>query len=1192
MRLREVFRYEFAYRVRSASTWIYAGLLFLMAIWIFLGTADGADSTLVNAPERLAEVSLIVGMFGMLVSAAIFGEAAVRDVQVGMDPLLFTTPLRKAEYLGGRFFAALAVNSIIITAIPLGMLAATKLGESLDTVGPFRLVAWLQPFVLFSLPNLVIVGAILFTIGMLARQVVPVYLVAIGILIGSVVGLNYPGAIESPLLAPLADPSGLGALQQLTRYWPPAERNARLVGFAAPLLWNRAVWLAVAVAVLGLLARAYRFAHADGEGRRRRRGMAAAVASDRAGPLAVPRVAGSFGFGTAARQTVAVARNCLGEVMASRWFVVVVLACTGLTWLWGHNVSDTIFDTNTWPVTFLIAETALSIRVAPLFYLLITLYAGELVWKEREAGMAEIMDASPVTEGALLVGRFFALVALLVMFLAASMAGGVLIQVLQGYYEFEPALYVRVVFGLNLARYVLIAALAMVVHVIVNHKYLGHMLAVIAILFPMAAPAIGIRHNLLRYGMDPGWTYSDMNGFGPFIGPVVWFKLYWAAWALLLMVIAAALWVRGREPGIGRRLRMARARFSGGSALRRAAGTAIALILLLGGFIFYNTNVLNTYRSPDEAGLPQAEYEKRYRRFEGAPQPVIASAELQIEIYPEHPAVDLRGTFHLVNRSAVAIDSVHVFLDPDLAACSFSFDRAATPTLTDPAVGYRIWALERELEPGGSLALSFDVSWRRRGFTNGRLPTNIVGNGAWFNRRWLPFIGYQPAFELSDDEARERFGLAPLPSALRPGDAGAKQHRSTVTDPDFVHVSAVLGTSGEQIAVTPGVLRRSWTENGRRYCHYETEKPEPFGVMVVSGRYALREDRWRDIPLRIFHHPSHTFNLDRMTRSMKASLEYYTVEFSPYPDTHLRIVEIPRYDRGGSAHPNTIVFAEDNFLTRVDGDAFDMAFFGTAHEVAHTWWGGQVTGAPGVPGAGLSESLANYSAMMVTETNYGLEAARRVYDFQMDRYLSRRAEMGRDVPLLEVADQPWIAYGKGAVALYLLRDTIGKDAVNTALRRYLEKYRGRRQPYPTALDLYAELRAVTPDAHQALLADLFETVTLWDVRTDSARVEPAGDGMYRVTLVIVAKKVRADSSGNETEVPMDDLVEIGVFAPAGDPLYLERQRIRSGEQTITITVPREPSRAGVDPFHKLIDGQREDNMTDTRSSAPARPEGG
>jgi hypothetical protein len=185
-------------------------------------------------------------------------------------------------------------------------------------------------------------------------------------------------------------------------------------------------------------------------------------------------------------------------------------------------------------------------------------------------------------------------------------------------------------------------------------------------------------------------------------------------------------------------------------------------------------------------------------------------------------------------------------------------------------------------------------------------------------------------------------------------------------------------------------------------------------------------------------------------------------------------------------------------------------------------------------------------------------------------------------------------YRKGAIALLTLRDFLGEEAVNAALRRYLEKYRNAGPPFPTALDQYAELRAATPDSLQYLLKDLFETITMWDVKTERASAKPTGAGAYQVTLDVVAKKTRADSVGTAAEVPMNDLVEIGIFAPDGKkgigaPLYLQRHRIHSGKQTITITVPREPVRAGIDPYNKLIDRERGDNLADVASGVTAAP---
>ena len=217
---------------------------------------------------------------------------------------------------------------------------------------------------------------------------------------------------------------------------------------------------------------------------------------------------------------------------------------------------------------------------------------------------------------------------------------------------------------------------------------------------------------------------------------------------------------------------------------------------------------------------------------------------------------------------------------------------------------------------------------------------------------------------------------------------------------------------------------------------------------------------------------------------------------------------------------------------------------------------------------------------MAMEKALGRKQVRRFYDYEMDHYLKGRGVFSnREAPLLDVEDQSYVYYHKGAVAMYTLREHLGEARVNAALRRFLERYRDAGPPYPTSRDLYAELRAATPDSLRPLLRDLFEEITLWDVRAEAVRVEPAGAGEYRVTLEVVAKKVRADSIGVETEIPMDDRVEIGVFGAApGDPLYLRRHRIRSGRQSITVAVPQAPDRAGIDPFGKLIQRKRDDNV--------------
>jgi hypothetical protein len=181
--------------------------------------------------------------------------------------------------------------------------------------------------------------------------------------------------------------------------------------------------------------------------------------------------------------------------------------------------------------------------------------------------------------------------------------------------------------------------------------------------------------------------------------------------------------------------------------------------------------------------------------------------------------------------------------------------------------------------------------------------------------------------------------------------------------------------------------------------------------------------------------------------------------------------------------------------------------------------------------------------------------------------------------------------------MYALREYVGEARVTTALQRMMERYGAGVPPLPTSLDLYRELQAVTPEQHRGLLHDLFEANTFWELETRRATAEPAEGGEWRVTLEVLARKVVVDEEGVVTEVPMDDLVEVGVFAPAreeglGEPLHLRMHRVRSGPQRITVTVRGEPGRAGIDPRSLLIDVKPHDNVEAVKRAGELAPSAG
>ncbi|MDB4915087.1 MAG: Peptidase rane alanine aminopeptidase [Gemmatimonadetes bacterium] len=1196
MTLSEVFRFEVGYRLRQPSTWIYAAVLF--GVPFLMMHAINGSRQYMNAPLMVMNVSGVLGGIGMLVSAGLFGDAAARDVQSRMYALFYTSPVRESDYIVGRFLGAAAVNAVLLLGVPLGLLLASVMPYmEQGKFGPVQIAAYVQAYALMLLPNLVLIGVCMFTAAALARRALATYVGGIVLYVLATLAKDLTDGFSNRTLAALADPFGGATIAELTRFWTPVERNELLIGWPALMLWNRALWLAVACGVLAVLVARFRFVQPTVARRKWWRRAVVDTAPARIEPI-ITSHAGvaerSFSLAARARQTLAVAARAWREIAATRAFLVILAGALIFVFAFGWDVGAQVFGTSAWPVTHLIAGTVLSTALAPVMAVLIAIFAGELVWREREVGMGDIADVAPVPNSVALLGRFLALVAMLVVLQLVLMGAGILLQTLRGYYRYEPLVYLELLFGVKLVDYVLLAALAMAVHVIVNNKYVGHLVVVLYFASTMVSGLIGLQDRMLIYGSDPGWVWSDLTGLAPFLAGIVWFKLYWAAWAFLLAVLASLFWVRGRERGASRRLALARQRLRGPAL--RAAALAVTLVVSLGGFVFYNTHVLNAYDSPGEDAGRRAEYERRYKRYENAPQPSLAGARLHVELHPQESAAEIRGAFVLVNRTVHQIRSLHVLLNPEVETRTVGFDRAARVVVDDSVRRYRVYALERALAPGDSLAMNFEVAFRPRGFRNDDAPTAVTSNGTYFEGTWLPTIGYKAGREIVDTKIRLKHGLAPRVQRPSAGDVETREAGGRTVE--LVDVETVIATDPEEIAVTPGSLVREWRENGRRYFHYRTDVPIRFSGTILSAKYAVKEDTWNGVPVRLFHHPAHDINAGRMLRSMKASLGYYSEQFGPYQFRDLRVVEFPRFHSvNARAHPGTIIFSEGGaFLTRVDSGEVDRPFFVIAHEIAHQWWGGQVIPAA-VAGAGMvSETLAQYSAMMVLEKEYGVNMAREFYDYNMNMYLTGRTVFtNREAPLLDVTGQAYVHYNKGAVAMYTLRERLGAAAVNGALRRFREKYAGPDAPPATSRALYTELQSITPDSLRPLLSDLFEHITLWNVRTDSVRAEPDGAGAWRVTMHVDAWKARADSIGRQTLIPMDDLVEVGVFANRagnagglGETLYLKQHRIRSGKQTIAVVVPRRPTQAGVDPYRKFIERERGDNIAAVGSDTTRR----
>jgi aminopeptidase N len=823
-------------------------------------------------------------------------------------------------------------------------------------------------------------------------------------------------------------------------------------------------------------------------------------------------------------------------------------------------------------------------------------YSGELVWRDRDRRMHEIVDATAAPDWAHLVPKIVAVAGVLVATTLVGVVTAMTVQLLKGFPHFELAGYLLWFVLPTFVSAVQLAVLSVFVQVLVPQKFLGWGVMLLYIVATVALGTAGFEHNLYNYAGTSPVPLSDMNGMGRFWIGQTWFQLYWGWFAVMLAVVAYALWRRGATTRLVPRWKRVRTRLRG-SALVLLGAAALAC-LGSGAFIYYNTNVLNDYVTVPDGEARLARYEQLFLRYETLPQPRITTVTLDVQLYPREARAVTAGSYRIENQTDAPIAALHLSYAQRLVLDRF--DLAGATLENDwPEYHYRIYKLEPAMQPGEARELRFTTTLAERGFPNRAPLTRIVANGSFLDDSEItPRIGLARETLLKDRAKRRKYGL---PADLRPPtleDDRGRARNEFRADSDWILADITVTTDADQTPIAPGYTVSDTTAHGRRTVHFRPDAPINHFFSIQSGRYEVRRDVWQGVDLAVYFHPGHDYNVGRMLQAMKASLALFSEQFSPYQFRQARILEFPAYATFAQSFANTIPYSEDiGFLTRLDDpEKIDVATYVTAHEIAHQWWGHQLVPSNQQGASMLVESFAQYSALLVMERMYGREHIRRFLKYELDRYLrSRGGEVVEELPLARVEEQPYIHYQKGALVMYWLKEVLGERTVHRALAGLLEQHAFKAAPYPNTLDFLRLLRAGAGPQHDALISDLFENITLVDAKATSASAVKRPDGKYEVTLHIEAHKFHADGKGVETEAPMDEPFDIGVFTAepgkagftADAVLVMEQRPVHSGRQTVTVVVDKLPSHAGVDPYNKRIDRNSDDNLTQVEL-APSR----
>ena len=1080
----DIIRFEWRYHTRQFS--FAAGAAIFAVLGFVLTVGLGQQGVQANSPYLIVEVAALLSLMSIFPLTVFSASAILRDREYKMEEIIFSTAVEKGRFLLGRFSGVMLSSLTLMLFALAGMIAAPLSGViDPERVGPLILVHYLEAFAFVMLPDILFTAAVVFTIAALTRSapasyvgsvvLYALYFVAAALTNSPLMAASASNAGASMSLSALLDPFGLTAFFEQTRYWTIMERDTQMITLAGNFLVNRIIWVFAALTILAVVYRAYSFRlFADSRRRETRRGEEA-VAAPRPYRTLDPKPDAFSQFASATRLEIRLLmRNFPFLVLLLTWIVFAVPE------VWGAVTSGE-YGSAFLPTTSLVISR-LRQPLAVFGTLAMIYWSAEAFWRERGVGIDPIVSAAPVSGPVMFASKFAALGVMSGILGVTGIATGVVIQLIRGGAPVEAGVYLGFVV-LGVTPLLIFAAGCGVIQVLSPGKYSGMLFSFLLAAFVHRGGVVGVDHHLLRFATTPPVGHSGMGGFGDSIIAFAWFSLYWTLVVSVFALAAGLLWRRHDDERLVTRLRALTRTSSKGERL--ALFSLAVAAALVGAFVFTNTNVLNRYESAEQLLDWKAEYERTYGSHAGDSRPRIEEIEMNIDIYPDERRLRLTGEYLLTNRSMQSVPRLLVSARRDATRAVIAVD-GRPPTAIDARFGMHTFDLLHPLLPGESTTLTFDVIYAPQGFTN-EGPNNPVENNGSFVMGFLrlPGVGYRSSYEIRDSRERAKRDLPFRSGGTQlTGESG----EDDVPRDEWVSVEAMISTKTGQIAVALGRLIDTRQMDGRSFFHYTTDQPIPNVLAFVSAGYEVVRAQHSGINIEIYSHPDHAENVPAILETARTSLDVFQEAFGPYPHRELRIAEVPSSANfGGFATPGLVLLAE-NRVFLVDGtrdQPIDLLCRRVAHEIAHQWWGHYLVPAPVDGGTFLTESVTKYAEALVLERMRGAAQVRNLRVVEHDRYLSGR--VGEvEPPLFEASNQAFLFYSKGLLVMSSLRDLLGAEAMESALRSLMAAESGP-TGNATTLDLLEHLGAVAPVSGRPLIDDWMKRVVLYDLAITSAR---------------------------------------------------------------------------------------------------------
>jgi ABC-2 type transport system permease protein len=1177
---RHLIKFEWAYFTRQPSFYVTTLVLFTLTFLVSAvnSVGMGGGNLFKNGPFNLVLITTFFNLLSMFIVVNYVANSAIRDIDSKMSELIYSKPIHLFTYQLGKLLGSTSIVMFVMAMVPLGMLVGSLMPwVNPERFGPINLSYYFTAYFFFALPTALSLSMIFYSLAVRFKSMMAVYLSAVAIFIGFEVSDGLTGAAGDPRLAAIIDPFAIATFDYITRYWSILDKNTASISFSDVLLQNRLLWIAIGIAFYAVLGRLGTSIQKDAKAKKSQSKRQEAIPLDNA----------IHHKGKAPNPIKALISRTLFEAshtLFSPAFLILSLMISVTTLSIMDNPPANLISP-LWPLSqFLIDHLEQSLSY--LIPVVITYYCGEMIWREQQEQFSELVGTLPVSNFILWLSKVIAMLMVVGGLLLFTMVLTIIYQNAAGPNSIELSQYIIRLGLFNLLPWLFLVILAMTLQVMSPNKYVGMLLFVMFLLSEFALDTFGLTSHLYRFAQSPDFVYSDMNGYGRALESHTWFMLYWGALSIAFCVLCYGLWQRGPYQTLENRLLLFKLQI--GASGQWLIRVSLSLFVFFGASIFYKTRILNDYVSPSDTIKEQVAYERAYKSFDDDPTPIMTSVKVNADIYPEELEIVAQARFKVKNKSAKVINKFLVTVPQYSVETSVAIEGGKLIGIEGP---YRTYWFEfdQPLQPGQSRDGQFSVVIKHRGFIDGDEDISLVNNGtAIDNGSLFPVFGYISQLELIDPIARKEHGLSPPKRENQLEDSRYYQQSMFGRNIDLIDFEAVLSTNIKQTAIAPGYLQKEWVDGVRRYFHYKMDTPMLNFYSIISAELEVYKENYKGVSFEVFLHPEHTMNLPTIMASMKESVDYFSENYSPYQHRQARVIEIPRYRNFAQSFANTIPYPEHGLLTDLRSpETLNTLFDTTAHEVAHQWWAHQVVAADVQGKSVLSETLAEYGALLVSSTRFDEKAINLLSERQLNAYLSGRSrEIVEEMPLMRAENQPYIHYNKGHLAMLRLKETMGEQRVNDALKAFLEAYQYATNPYPTTLDLLDYLKDGASEEEQALIDELFAKIVIYDLKLLQANSTEQPDGQFETELLITGGRFEANGEGEEQSLPLEHAIDIVLYASHENDdvrnnnqivVYQQKHIIKTGENVIRIRTSTSVDSAAIDPKVIYIDKDIRDN---------------